>query len=68
MPLLVAAIEAVLKRHQPEKLGLDTVCYSCYVPSRTRSDRVPSPWPCPEVRAITTALAGTGKKEGSEDE
>ena len=60
-PRLLAAIEAVLKRHRPVKRGLSTVCSTCVhrVGNGVRYDR--SSWPCPEVEAITREL--TGKEE-----
>lgn len=51
VPRLVAAIEAVLKQHQPIDSYGTLVCDKCSFAFRT-------PWPCGEVDAITTALAG----------
>lgn len=61
---LLAAIEAVLKRHQPVKRGLSTVCSTCVhrVGNGVRYDR--SSWPCPEVEAITRELTGKEPDRG----
>jgi hypothetical protein len=58
VPRLLAAIEAALKRHQPHVRRQNWPPVCSYDNRR---------WPCPEVRDITAALAGTGT-EGGEDE
>jgi hypothetical protein len=50
VPRLVAAVEAVLKEHQPVNRGegLEPICSTCHRGF----------WPCPTVQAITAALSG----------
>jgi hypothetical protein len=50
VPRLVAAVEAVLKEHQPVNRGddLEPICGTCHRGF----------WPCPTYRAITAALTG----------
>jgi hypothetical protein len=61
IPVLLAAVEAVLKHHQPTRLGLDIVCKTCMrLEGRSRRDI----WPCEEYRDVTTALSG--KEAGDE--
>jgi len=51
MRCLLAAIEAVLKQHQPINSDGTMLCDKCSFAFRT-------PWPCGEVDAITAALTG----------
>jgi len=55
MPRLLAAVEAALKPHHP------TIRRQGWPPTCNYDNRR---WPCPEVKAITTAL--TGKETGDE--
>jgi hypothetical protein len=57
MPALLAAIGAVLELHQPSvrRQGWPPTCHY-----DNRS------WPCPEVQAIRSALAGTGDSDEGE--
>ena len=54
-PVLLAAVEAALKRHRPVEyalrggVGPGRYCAVCAGPPK---------WPCPEVQAITAALTG----------
>ena len=52
VPVLLAAVEAVLERHRDE----DGICDECL--DFEYGDVYPVRWPCPTVQAITTALSG----------
>jgi len=60
IPVLVAALEAVLELHKPEATGYgDWVCGACI--SAGSHDWESTAYPCPTVQAIHQAL-GEGEK------
>jgi hypothetical protein len=55
VPALIAALRAVLDEHR--EVGSDGGCVRCA--SWIEGVPTPEPWPCPTVRAITSALVPT---------
>jgi hypothetical protein len=59
VPVLLAAIEAVLKEHAPVDRGrVMRCCEGCEEVNGEFHEDCCHEWPCPTVAAITTALTG----------
>ena len=56
MPRLLDAVEKVLELHKPMGATDEVFCSACFDPDWTSPDD--NNYPCPTVRAITTALEG----------